>query len=156
MQLAVIEYARHVLGMKGAHTTEVDPETKYPVIDILPEQKEKLLKKEYGNSMRLGTYEALLKQKTIAERAYNTSSINERHRHRFEVNPEYVATLESKDLKFSGTSPDGTLMEICELPNSTHPFFLASQFHPEFKSRPFAPHPLFKAFVSASLKNKKA
>lgn len=156
MQLAVIEYARHVLGMKGAHTTEVDPETKYPVIDILPEQKEKLLKKEYGNSMRLGTYEALLKQKTIAERAYNTSSINERHRHRFEVNPEYVATLESKDLKFSGTSPDGTLMEICELPNSTHPFFLASQFHPEFKSRPFTPHPLFKAFVFASLKNKKA
>ena len=156
MQLAVIEYARHVLGMRGAHTTEVDPETIYPVIDILPEQKEKLLKKEYGNSMRLGAYSALLKQKTIAEKAYNISSINERHRHRFEVNPEYVATLESKDLKFSGTSPDGTLMEICELPNSIHPFFLATQFHPEFKSRPFKPHPLFKAFVLASLKNKKA
>lgn len=156
MQLAVIEYARHVLGMKDAHTTEVDSGTTHPVIDILPEQKEKLLRKEYGNSMRLGTYEALLKQKTIAEKAYNVRSINERHRHRYEVNPEYVAKLESKDLKFSATSPDGTLMEICELPVSAHPFFVATQFHPEFKSRPFLPHPLFKAFVSAGLKNKKA
>ena len=156
MQLAVIEYARHVLNMKDAHTTEVDSKTPYPVIDILPEQKEKLLKKEYGNSMRLGEYEAILKMKTIAQKAYGSQKIEERHRHRYEVNPEYVTKLQSKDLQFSGTSPDSTLMEICELPVSVHSFFLAAQFHPEFKSRPFAPHPLFKAFVSASLKNKKA
>lgn len=156
MQLAVIEYARNVLAMKGAHTTEVNPATSFPVIDILPEQKERLLKKEYGNSMRLGTYKAMLKEKTLAYKAYQSSAINERHRHRYEVNPEYVAKLQQKDLRFSGTSPDGTLMEICELPTSTHPFFLGVQFHPEFKSRPFTPHPLFKAFVSASVKNKKA
>ena len=156
MQLAVIEYARHVLGMKDAHTTEVNPQTTHPVIDILPEQKEKLLRKEYGSSMRLGTYKAHLKEKTLAHKAYQTSLIDERHRHRYEVNPEYVVRLESKDLKFSATSPDGALMEICELPQSAHPFFVASQFHPEFKSRPFAPHPLFKAFVAAGLKNKRA
>ena len=156
MQLAVIEYARNVLAMKDAHTTEVNPTTTFPVIDILPEQKEKLLRKEYGNSMRSGTYKARLKEKTLAYKAYQSMVIDERHRHRYEVNPEYVAKLQQKDLQFSGTSPDGTLMEICELPLSTHPFFLAVQFHPEFKSRPFAPHPLFKAFVSTSLKNKKA
>jgi CTP synthase len=155
MQLAVIEYARNVLAMKDAHTTEVNPASSFPVIDILPEQKEKLLRKEYGNSMRLGTYKANLKEKTLAHKAYQSAVIDERHRHRYEVNPEYVAKLQQKDLRFSGTSPDGTLMEICELPLSTHPFFLAVQFHPEFKSRPFTPHPLFKAFVSASLKKKK-
>ncbi len=154
MQLAVIEYARNVFGMEGAHTTEVNSTTPFPVIDILPEQKEKLLKKEYGNSMRLGTYKALLKEKTLAHKAYQSLNIDERHRHRYEVNPEYVAKLQRKNLQFSGTSPDGTLMEICELPTSTHPFFLAVQFHPEFKSRPFTPHPLFKAFISASIKKK--
>lgn len=156
MQLAVIEYARHELLMKAAHTTEVDPQTLYPVIDILPDQKEKMLKKEYGNSMRLGAYAAVLKRKTLAEKAYGVEKIDERHRHRYEVNPEYVQKLQAKDLQFSGTSPDGTLMEICELLTEVHPFFLACQFHPEFKSRPFTPHPLFKAFVAASFKNKKA
>lgn len=156
MQLAVIEYARHELAMKNAHTTEVNTSTRYPVIDILPEQKEKVLKNDYGNSMRLGAYKAVLKAKTLAEKAYTSSNIEERHRHRYEVNPEYVNMLQGKDLKFSGTSSDGTLMEICELSTTAHPFFLACQFHPEFKSRPFTPHPLFKAFVAASLKNKKA
>lgn len=155
MQLAIIEYARNVLKMKNANTTEVNPETPFPVIDILPEQKEKLINKEYGNSMRLGTYKAIIKEKTLAHKAYQSSTIDERHRHRYEVNPEYVKKIQEKDLQFSGTSPDGTLMEICELPLSMHPFFLAVQFHPEFKSRPFAPHPLFKAFVGLSLKNKK-
>lgn len=152
MQLTVIEYARNVLGMKDAHTVEVNPKTNYPVIDILPEQKEKLLKKEYGSSMRLGTYTAILRPKTIASTAYDQTVIDERHRHRYEVNPLYVEKLESKDLLFSGTSKDGSLMEICELPKNKHPFFVGVQFHPEFKSRPFTPHPLFKSFIINALK----
>ncbi len=156
MQLAVIEYARNVLKLIGAHTREVDPQTTYPVIDILPEQKEKLAKKEYGNSMRLGAYKAVLKQGSLAERAYKTREISERHRHRYEVNPLFVETLASKDLQFTGTSPDGTLMEIIELPKEVHPFFVACQFHPEFKSQPFSPHPLFTAFIAHALKKKAA
>ncbi len=151
MQLAVIEYARHVLGMKNANTTEIDQATIFPVIDILPEQKERLLKKEYGSTMRLGSYKAQLTAKSIAAKAYGTCEIFERHRHRYEVNPQFLTTLQSKDLQFTGTSPDGNLMEICELPPKVHPFFVGVQFHPEFKSRPFTPHPLFKAFVQASI-----
>lgn len=156
MQLAVIEYARHVLGMKDAHTTEVNEKTLYPVIDILPEQKERVLKKEYGNSMRLGAYKALLTEKSLAKTAYASKEITERHRHRYEVNPLFVQKLQTKDLRFTGTSPDGTLMEICELPSLAHPFFLAVQFHPEFKSRPFTPHPLFTSFIAHAVKIKKS
>jgi CTP synthase len=156
MQLAVIEYARNVAGLKGAHTTEVNPETKYPVIDILPEQKKNLREGNYGGTMRLGAYPAWIKTGTIAYRAYKSQKISERHRHRYEVNPEYVETLASKGLVFSASSPDGRLQEICELPEAKHPFFVASQFHPEFKSAPLKPHPLFLGFVRAAAKRKAA
>lgn len=149
MQLMVIEYARHVLGLKGANTTEVDPKTKHPVIDILSEQRAKLARKDYGGSMRLGSYKAIIAPKTIAATAYDGSEVLERHRHRYEVNPEYVARIREAGLVFSGTSPDGTLMEIAELPKSKHPFFLAAQFHPEFQSSLEHPHPLFLAFLKA-------
>lgn len=149
MQLMVIEYARHVLGIDDAHTTEVDPKTENPVIDIMPEQKKNLRAKNYGATMRLGAYPAVLKNGTIARKAYRSKDISERHRHRYEVNPEYIARLEEAGLVFSGTSPDKILMEIAELPASEHPFFLGAQFHPEFKSSPLSPHPLFLEFLRA-------
>jgi len=152
MQLMTVEYARHVLGLEGAHTTEIDPKSSYPVIDIMPEQKKNIAEGKYGATMRLGTYPARLSRGTIAREAYGTDTINERHRHRFEVNPEYVSRIEDAGLVFSGKSPDGTLCEIAELPRSVHPFFLGTQFHPEFKARPLAPHPLFSAFVKAALR----
>ncbi len=147
MQLATIEFARNVAGFKKANTTEIAQETPYPVIDILPEQKQKLAKKDYGGSMRLGAYPAVLKKGTIAYAAYKTHLVSERHRHRYEVNPEYIERLEKKGLVFSGFSSDRRLMEILELPKKKHPFFVATQFHPEFKSRPLKPHPLFREFV---------
>ena len=147
MQLAVIEFARNVAGFKKANTTEVDLETPYPIIDILPEQNQKLAKKDYGGSMRLGAYPASLKKGTIAYSAYKEHLISERHRHRYEVNPDYVERLEKKGIIFSGFSPDRRLMEIIELPKEKHPFFVAAQFHPEFKSRPLKPHPLFREFI---------
>lgn len=150
MQLAVIEYARHVTGITGAQTTEIDPETAAPVIDIMPEQKANLADKKFGATMRLGAYDALIEAKSIAHQAYGTSRISERHRHRYEVNPDYVARLRESGLVFSATSPDGVLMEIAELPTSVHPHFLAVQFHPEFKSTPLHPHPLFVAFIRAA------
>jgi len=155
MQLAVIEYARNVLKMKDANTAEIDSEAKELVIDIMPDQKEKLKDKNYGGSMRLGSYPAKLEKGSIARKAYGTDTISERHRHRYEVNPEYIEKLSLGDLKFSGTSPDGKLMEIAELPTKVHPFFLAVQFHPEFQARPLAPHPLFTEFIKASVKKKK-
>ncbi len=155
MQLAVIEYARHILGLSDAHTTEVAPETKHPVVDIMPEQKENLRKKNYGATMRLGHYDAHIRPGTIARKAYGEDSVLERHRHRYEVNPEYVKDLEKAGLVFSATSPDGVLMEIAELPKAKHPFFLATQFHPEFQSSLTRPHPLFVAFVAACARGKK-
>ncbi len=155
MQLAVIEYARHVLNLEGAHTTEVDHKTKYPVIDIIPEQKKNLEDKNYGATMRLGAYPAALKKGTIAFGAYDKTKIFERHRHRWEVNPNYVEKMEKAGLVFSGKSPNRKLMEIMELPESEHPFFLATQFHPEFKSTPLEPHPLFLEFIKAGAKNLK-
>lgn len=149
MQLAVIEYARNVAGLKDANTVEIDKHATCPVIDIMPEQKERLKKKEYGATMRLGAYPATLKKETIARNAYNRKDISERHRHRYEVNPEYIERLEKAGLIFSGTSPDGKLMEIAELPREKHPFFLGTQFHPEFQSAPLAPHPLFVEFLKA-------
>lgn len=156
MQLMVIEYARHMLGLKGANTTEIDTKSKYPVIDIMPEQKENLKKRNFGATMRLGDYEARLKKGTIAHEAYGKrDSVIERHRHRYEVNPLYVAELEKAGLVFSGVSPDGLLCEIAELPKTKHPFFLATQFHPEFQSSLFHPNPLFLAFLRACSKGKK-
>ena len=152
MQLMVIEFARHVAGLTGAHTTEVNAKTKYPVIDIMPDQKEKMARSDYGGTMRLGAYAAQVKKGTIAYEAYGSNKISERHRHRFEVNPEFIKLLEEKGLTFSATSPDGVLMEIAELPRETHPFCLGTQFHPEFKSTPLNPHPLFLEFIKAAKK----
>jgi CTP synthase len=150
MQLMTVEYARNVAGLSGAHTTEIDPKSPHPVIMILPEQVEKLAKKDYGGSMRLGAYPCRLKEGTIAKEAYDAATISERHRHRYEVNPEYVERLKAAGLVFSGTSPDGHLMEIAELPRDLHPFMLGTQFHPELKARPLSPHPLFDAFIKAA------
>ncbi len=151
MQLMTIEYARNVAGLAGAHTTEIDPNTSHPVIMILPEQVEKMAKKEYGGTMRLGAYPCVLKASTTAAEAYGKSEVSERHRHRYEVNPDYIAQLEKAGLVFSGRSPDGHLMEIAELPKDAHPFMLGTQFHPELRARPLAPHPLFSAFVKAAI-----
>lgn len=154
MQLAVIEYARNVVGIKGATTHEMDENAEHRVIDIMEDQKEKLKNKKYGGTMRLGAYEAELKKGTQAYKAYGVDSIEERHRHRYEVNPAYVEQIEKAGLVFSGTSPDGTLMEIAELPKKVHPFFVGTQFHPELQARPLSPHPLFTAFINACLKRR--
>ena len=150
--MLAIEYARNVAGIKDAHTAEIKPKGKNLIVDIMPEQKEKMKNKDYGATMRLGAYPCELKPKTIARKAYGSASISERHRHRFEINPEYVEPLQDAGLIFSGTSPDGTLMEVAEIPQSEHPFMLGTQFHPELKARPLDPHPLFNAFVKAALK----
>lgn len=155
MQLAVVEYARHKAGLEKANTTEIDPKTAYPVIDILPDQVVKLKEKNMGGTMRLGGYPAKLLAGSIAATAYKAETIRERHRHRYEVNPEYIQTLTKAGLVFSGTSPDGRLMEIAELPKKTHPFFLGTQFHPEFQGDPLNPHPLFVAFLKAADKRHK-
>lgn len=152
MQLQVVEFARHVAGMAGAHTTEVDAKTKYPVIDIMPEQKQLMADKKYGGTMRLGNYTEVIKPGTIAAKAYGAKRVTERHRHRYEVNPEYIEQIEAQGLVFSGKSPDGRLMEIAELPTKTHPFFVGTQAHPELLSRPLHPHPLFRAFIEAAKK----
>ncbi len=154
MQLLVIEFARNVLGLKDANTTEINRNTKFPVIDIMPEQKKNLADKNYGASMRLGAYPAILEKNTVAHNAYRNNVISERHRHRWEVNPEYIERLVAKGLVFSGKSPDGRLMEISELPKKSHPFFLGTQFHPEFKSSPINPHPLFREFIKSAINKK--
>lgn len=155
MQLLVVEYARNVLGLKDANTREVNSNTKHMVIDVMEDQKDKIAKKRLGGSMRLGAYSAHLKKGSVANSAYKASVISERHRHRYEVNNDYIEPLTKAGLVFSGMSPNGNLAEIAELPASKHPFFLGTQFHPEFKARPLTPHPLFSAFIKACLKNKK-
>jgi CTP synthase len=155
MQMMVIEYARNVLGLKDANTREVNPNSKNIVIDIMESQKDILRNNRYGGSMRLGDYRAKLCEGTIAKVTYGKKMVTERHRHRYEVNNAFVADLEAKGLVFSGRSPDGHLMEIAELPKSHHPFFLGTQFHPEFLARPLRPHPLFTAFIKVCIgKNK--
>ena len=151
MQLMVIEYARHVLGWKDAHTTEIKKDTKRPVIHVMPEQEKKILKMEYGGTMRLGAFDAKIAPGTVAREAYGSAKVSERHRHRYEVNNVYRRDIESAGLVFSGVSPGGELCEIAELPRTRHPFFLGTQFHPELKARPLAPHPLFTAFIKAAL-----
>ncbi len=155
MQLAVIEFARNVLGIKDAHTSEIDPGTANTVIDIMPDQKKIIAEQKYGATMRLGSYPAHLQPGTIARMAYGKEIISERHRHRYEVNPKYITDLEKGGLVFSGRSPDGVLMEIAELPRKKHPFFLGTQFHPEFQARPLSPHPLFTAFLKAAAARRK-
>lgn len=156
MQLAVIEYARHVLKLDKANTVEIDPDTKYPVIDVMLDQKQKIKEGNMGGTMRLGAYPAKLALGTIAREAYGKEEISERHRHRYEVNPEFISQIVDKGGIFSGVSPDEKLMEIFELSQKDHPFFLGTQFHPEFKSTPLNPHPLFVAFLKASVRTKKA
>ncbi len=150
MQLAVLEFARNVLNLKNSSTEEIDPKADHLVIGVMPEQREKIAQKDMGGTMRLGQYPAKLKKGSLAAKAYRATEIVERHRHRYEVNPDYVEQLEGKGMCFSGTSPDGRLMEIAELPATEHPFFVAVQFHPELQARPLDPHPLFTAFVKAS------
>jgi len=149
MQLAVVEYARNVLGFTDANTTEIDPDSKHPVIHIMHHQEENVTGARYGGTMRLGAYECALKKGSLAARAYGEVLAVERHRHRYEFNNEYRAELEKAGLIISGTTPSGELVEIIELAN--HPFFLATQFHPEFTSRPDKPQPLFREFVRACI-----
>jgi CTP synthase len=164
MQLAVVEFARNVVGLENAHSTEVDQNTPYPVIDLLPLQKQQLQDQQYGGTMRLGQYEAYVKEGTRVFNIYNNAQrltktahgyvAHERHRHRYEVNPAYVAQLEEKGLVFSGyykRCDETVLMEFIELPN--HPFFIATQAHPEFTSRLTNPNPLFADFVTACLQH---
>ena len=155
MQLMVVEYARHVLGLSDANTTEIKKSTSDPVVDVMLEQKKHLADNKYGGTMRLGVYPAYLKKGTMARAAYKKELVEERHRHRYEINPAYVKHLEAAGLVFSGTSPDGVLMEIAELPRSVHPFMLGTQFHPEFHARPLSPHPLFTEFLRAAITRKR-
>ncbi len=150
MQLAVVEYCRNVIGWKDANSYEFNENTCYPVIDLLPEQKSLEAK---GGTMRLGRYPCKLVPGTLAYNAYQQEIVYERHRHRYELNNQHRGRIEESGMVISGTLPDGSLAEIIELPN--HPWFLATQFHPEFKSRPNKPHPLFKDFIGAAIKNRK-
>lgn len=142
MQLAVIEYARNVLGLEGAHGTEWEPDTKYPIVDLMPEQKDM---EALNGEMRLGLYPCKISENTLAKKIYKDEIIYERHRHRYEINNEYRDRLIEKGLIVSGLSPDERLIEIIELPD--HPWFIGVNFHPEFKSRPINPHPIFNEFV---------
>ena len=150
MQCAVIEFARNVVGLEGAHSSELSSDTKYPVIDIMPEQKDI---EDLGGTMRLGLYPCKLDKETKAYDSYKDEVIYERHRHRYEFNNEYRLQITEMGMKISGTSPDGRLVEIVEI--EEHPWFVAAQFHPELKSRPNRPHPLFEGFIEASLNHKK-
>lgn len=151
MQLAVVEYARHVAGMEGANSAEFDANSRYTVIDLMPEQRGV---RDKGATMRLGAYPCKLESGSTAHQVYGSLEISERHRHRYEVNNDFREQLAAKGLRFAGTSPDKKLVEMIELPS--HPYFVGCQFHPELKSRPMAPHPLFVHFVRASLERSKS
>ena len=150
MQLAVVEFARHVCGMTDAHSSELNPATTHPVIDLMPDQ---VGVTDMGGTMRLGAYPCKIRPDTIMSTAYGAEMISERHRHRYEFNNNFREQIESKGMLITGTSPTGELVETVEIPE--HPFYIGVQFHPEFKSRPNRAHPLFKAFVAASLKRSK-
>ncbi len=151
MQLSVIEFARNVCGLKDADSAEFNSHSKNKVIDVMQDQRSLLKEKKYGGTMRLGSYKCELKPKTISRKAYGASAITERHRHRYELNNNYRKMLEDKGMIMAGINPEKDLVEIIELPG--HPFFVATQFHPEFKSRPLNPHPLFREFIKAAIKN---
>ncbi|MEK6755688.1 MAG: gamma-glutamyl-gamma-aminobutyrate hydrolase family protein, partial [Bacteroidota bacterium] len=150
MQLACIEFARNVVGLKDASSTEIKPKTKDPVIHLNPLQARNVTEKKYGATMRLGSYSCDLMKGTKSFKAYGEKTISERHRHRYEFNNEYREQLEKAGLIIAGVNPEQDLVEIIELPD--HPFFVGVQFHPEFQSQPLNPHPLFKAFVKAAMK----
>ena len=147
MQVAIIEYARHVCGFHDAHSIELDPNTTHPVIALLPDQNGV---EDIGGTLRLGSYPCVLDPTSKAFEEYGTAEINERHRHRYEVNNDYRAVLAENGMKLCGTSPDGHIVEMIEIPD--HPWFIATQAHPELKSRPNRPHPLFHGFIAASNK----
>ena len=150
MQMAVIEFARNVLKLKDANTAEADPNTKFPVIHTMDYQKELIKNREFGGTIRLGSWPCKLKKGTKLSKIYNNKEIiNERHRHRYEFNNKYKKQFESKDLTISGTSPDGKLVEAVEISN--HKFFVGTQFHPEYKSRPLHPHPIFIEFLKSTI-----
>jgi CTP synthase len=150
MQLAVVEYAQNVCGLEDAHSTEVIKKITHPVIDFIPDQVKIVQESRYGATMRLGAYPAILKKGSLVHKLYGKNKFYERHRHRYEVNPKYIEKLEQCGLIFSGRSPDGILMEFMEI--SDHPYFVATQAHPEFKSRPMKPAPLFQGLVKAAVK----
>jgi CTP synthase len=158
MQLAVVEFARNVLGLSDAHSTECDPDTKNPVIHMISGQDELIKHRAYGGTMRLGRWECQVKEGTISDKSYTRMNayddkekriVGERHRHRYEFNDAYAQQLEEKGLIIAGRSVLEKLVEIVELPESDHPFFVGTQFHPEYKSRPLAPHPLFLSYIEA-------
>jgi CTP synthase len=150
MQCAVIEFARNVLNMTDAHTTEIDEDSKFPVISMMEEQKNIA---NFGGTMRLGAYKCKLKPNSNTAIAYNAELISERHRHRYEFNSEYLSQFEENGMIATGTNPDTGLVEVVEIPN--HPWFVGVQFHPEYKSTVENPHPLFVGFINASIENKK-
>ena len=149
--MAVIEYARNVCGLEGANSEEMNESAPYPVVHLLPEQKGV---KDKGATMRLGSYPCNLVNNTLAHKLYGETRINERHRHRYEVNNDFREKLQQHGMHISGVSPDYRLVEMVEVP--AHPFFIATQAHPEFKSRPNRPHPLFAGLVEAAVKAKSA
>ena len=151
MQLAIVEFARHVCGLEDAASGEFSETTKNPVIALMPEQNGVV---NLGGTLRLGAYPCHLKEGTLARELYGAENISERHRHRYEVNNDYREVLTSNGMTLSGESPDGRIVEMIEI--KEHPFFVATQAHPEFKSRPDMPHPLFKGFVAAAIKRLKA
>jgi len=148
MQCATIEIARHLAGLEHAHSTEFDPDTPHPVIDLMPDQKGL----EKGGTMRLGAYRCVLRAGTLSRAAYGDETVSERHRHRYEFNNAYRERLEAAGLVIGGTNPERQLVEIVEY-HGTHPFFVGVQFHPEFKSKPTRPHPLFREFIASALRH---
>jgi CTP synthase len=145
MQLAIVEYARNVVGYEDAHSIELDPGTTHPVIALMPDQEDI---EDIGGTLRLGACPCVLDKNSRAYQLYGSENISERHRHRYEVNNDYRTALTEKGMLLSGTSPDGRIIEMCEIPS--HRFFVATQAHPELKSRPNKPHPLFRGLVEAS------
>lgn len=156
MQCMVIEYARNVAGLEGASSTEFDPETPVPVIATMAEQVDIIDGGDMGGTMRLGLYEAQLAEGSLVAKLYGATTATERHRHRYEVNNHYRDVIAANGMSFSGTSPDRSLVEYVELPTDVHPFYLATQAHPEFRSRPGRPHPLFAGLVEAAIDRREA
>jgi CTP synthase len=156
LQCMVIEYARDVLHLEDANSTEFEPDATNPVIATMEEQKSILANSDMGHTMRLGSYPAVLKKGSLTEKLYGSENVTERHRHRYEVNTSYMDRLDQAGLHIAGTSPDGHLTEFVEIDPKQHPFYVGTQAHPEFKSRPYAPHPLFQGFIKAAVEHQKA
>ena len=151
MQMAIVEFSRHVAGFADAHTSELDADTTHPVIHLMPDQNGI---EDIGGTLRLGSYPCVLDKSSKAYQVYGEELIHERHRHRYEVNNDFREALANAGMKLSGISPDGRIVEMVEIPS--HPWFLATQAHPEFKSRPNRPHPLFREFIRAAIENKES